>query len=153
MESPSYVLKSYEGVFRRAKQKGEKKSSASGSRMDWFYTPFEIRFYGDYLIIYKENHYCNPRVSRMEFDKFFYADITKCQYKLKAQKINFYGTVECNWYDYNPDGSLPNEPTCKKTVRDGICPVYLGYKPYMSSEELVREIEEHSPIQVIVENS
>ena len=40
-------------------------------------SPLEIRFYDDYLVLYKEKHYYDPKTSNMEFYKIYYKDIKK----------------------------------------------------------------------------
>jgi len=110
-------------------------------------SPFEIRFYDDYLVVYREKLYYNPMTTHMEFFKFFYKDITKCEYRTETERFNILGTVEINLFKYNKDGSLPKEPTHHKTT-DSICYFYTG----MSDVDFVYEIEAHSPIKVNIKN-
>lgn len=112
-------------------------------------SPFEIWFYDDYLIVYREKHYYNRKVTRKEFDKFLYKDIRKCQYRTITKKINIYGIVEGIWYDYNKDGSLPDKPTYHKTT-DSICQFYTTEEPEI---DFVQEIEKHCPIKVVITES
>ena len=112
-------------------------------------SPFEIWFYDDYLIIYREKLYYNRKLSRREYDKMFYKDIHRCQYRTVCEKINFFGIVEGIWYDYNKDGSLPERPTYHKTA-DTLCYFYTTELPKI---DFVSEIESHSPIKVIIEKS
>ena len=44
-------------------------------------SPFEIRFYEDYMVVYREKYYYDRDLSRKEYDKFFYKDIERIQYK------------------------------------------------------------------------
>ena len=37
-------------------------------------SPFEIRFYEDYMVVYREKYYYDRNLSRKEYDKFFYKD-------------------------------------------------------------------------------
>lgn len=112
-------------------------------------SPFEIWFYDDYLIVYREKHYYSRKVSRKEYDKFFYKDIQKIQFRKTTQRINIYGVVEGIWYNYNKDGTLPEKPTYHKTT-DSICFFYTSAEPDV---DFVAEIEKHSPIKVIVDES
>lgn len=111
--------------------------------------PFEIWFYDDYLILYRQKHYYSRKLTRKEFDKFFYKDIHKCQYRTVTGKINIYGVVEGVWYNYNKDGTLPNEPTYHKTT-DSIRQFYITAVPEIN---FVEEIEMHSPIKVVITES
>ncbi|WP_428909701.1 hypothetical protein [Niallia sp. Krafla_26] len=113
-------------------------------------SPFEIRFYDDYLVVYREKKTYNKKVSRKEYDKFYYKDITKCQYRTKSKQINIYGDTEATWYNYNKDGSLPEKPSYQRTVKGGLCWFYTSLSPEV---DFVSEIEKHSPIKVVVEES
>ncbi|MCI3924738.1 hypothetical protein MO973_31470 [Paenibacillus sp. TRM 82003] len=111
---------------------------------------FEIRFYDDHLIVYREKRYYTKKVKRKEFNKFFYKDIQKVKYRKESQRINIFGTIEGIWYDYKKDGSLPEKPTYHKTTNGGICYFYTTEAPEV---DFVAEIEKHSPIKVIVEDN
>ena len=64
-------------------------------------SPFEIWFYDEYLVIYREKLYFDRKVSRKMYDKFYYKDIHRCEYIKVNKRINIYGIVEGNWYNYN----------------------------------------------------
>lgn len=108
-------------------------------------SPFEIWFYDDYLIVYREKRYYNKKVSRKEYNKFFYNDISKVEYRTLSNRIQIYGTVEAIWYDYNKDGTLPEQPTYHRKVHDTF--VYF-YTTESSEVDFVSEIEEHTPIMI-----
>ena len=112
-------------------------------------SPIEIRFYDDYLIVYREKRYYSAKCSRKEFNKFYYKDITKCQYRTSSRRINFYGVMEGTWYDYNKDGSLPEEPTYHRMINNGLCYFYTTEEPDI---DFVSEIERHTPIKVVFED-
>lgn len=112
-------------------------------------SPFEIWFYDDYLVIYREKHYYSKSVIRKEYDKFYYKDIKHCQYRSLTHRFNFYGVVEGIWYNYSKDGSLPQEPTYHKTTDS----IRYFYTTYAQNIDFVKEIEMHSPIKVNVENN
>ena len=111
-------------------------------------SPFEIRFYDDYMVVYRKKYYYDPKITRMEFYKFFYKDIRNCEFRTETEKINIYGTVEATFFKYKKDGSLPEKPNHHKTT-DGICFFYTR----QSDVDFVHEIEAHSPIKVIIENN
>ncbi len=108
----------------------------------------EIRFYDDYLILYREKKHYGSGIQRKMYDKFYYKDIHKCQYRTETKRINIYGKVEGKWYDYNKDGSLPTQPTYHKTTDS----LDYFYTIFAQDIDFVKEIEEHSPIKVEIEN-
>ena len=110
-------------------------------------SPFEIRFYDDYLVVYREKHYYDPKTTRMEFDKIFYEDIELCQFRTVIERINIFGIVEWTCYKYKKDGSLPQKPPFQKKS-DGICYFYTR----QSDVDFIHEIETHSPIKVEIVN-
>lgn len=111
--------------------------------------PLELRFYDTYLVLYREKYYYNTKLSRMEFDTFYYKDIKKCEYKALTHRINIFGVVEGIWYDYQKDGSVSTVPSHHKKV-DSISYFYTDMAPEI---DFVAEIEHHSPIKVdILEN-
>ena len=110
-------------------------------------SPLEIWFYDDHLIIYRESLYCNKTLSRRTFDKLFYKDIQKCEYKMISSKMIFSGLTESVWYDYNQDGSLPEYPTHHETTD---CSDFCTTEP--PDTDFVAEIENHSPIKVVMQD-
>lgn len=112
-------------------------------------SPFEIRFYDDYLVIYREKRYYSKKVSRMEYFKFFYKDIHKVRYATKSHKLVIYGIVEGIFYKYNKDDTLPDEPAYHKTT-DSMFYFYTDLDPDIN---FIQELEEHSPVKVIFDDS
>ncbi|MFS0675158.1 hypothetical protein [Ornithinibacillus sp. 179-J 7C1 HS] len=113
-------------------------------------SPFEIQFYDDYLIVYREKKYYNKNLIRKEYDKFFYKDITKCQYRAQTKQINIYGVIEGIRYKYRKDGTLPEKPNYHRTTNGGISWFYTTESPEI---DFVTEIEKHSPVKVVVEDN
>ncbi|MFS0675157.1 hypothetical protein [Ornithinibacillus sp. 179-J 7C1 HS] len=111
--------------------------------------PFEIRFYDDYFIVFREKRYYG-KLPRKEYNKFFYSDIEKIEHRIKTERINIYGKIEGIWYDYNKDGTLPEKPTYHKTTEGGICYFYTSEDPNI---DFVAEIEKHSPLKVVIEDN
>lgn len=111
--------------------------------------PLELQFYKDYLIVYKRKHYYDTKLSRMEFDKFYYKDITKCQYKAISKRILIFGKVEGTWYNYKNDGTVSLQPSYHKTT-ESMSSFYTDIAPEI---DFVKEIESHSPIKVIIEEN
>ena len=112
-------------------------------------SPFEIRFYADFMIIYREKYYYHTKLSRKQYDKFFYKDIHNCLYKKTSHRISIFGIVEGVWYDYKKDGTISNQPTYHKTV-DSICYFYTNMAPDV---DFVVELETHAPIKVIIQDN
>lgn len=111
--------------------------------------PLEIRFYEDYLVLYRENRYYNPKMSRMEYNKFMYKDIKEIRYRPETHRINIYGVVEGKWYTYNKDGSLPQKPSYHKTT-DSLSYFYTNEAPEI---DFVAEFEKYTPVKVTIENN
>ena len=59
-------------------------------------SPFEIRFYEDYMVVYREKYYYDRNLSRKEYDKFFYKDIERIQYKKNIERYNIYAWLNGN---------------------------------------------------------
>lgn len=111
-------------------------------------SPIELQFYDDYLILYRLKKYYNKKVSRLEFNKMFYKDITKCVYRKDLQRLHIYGTVSAKWFNYNKDGSIPKQPTYNRIVENTIC---YARTLFATDVDFKKEIEEHSPIEVKIE--
>ncbi len=110
-------------------------------------SPFEIRFYDDYFIVYRKKHYYSKKVIRKEYNKFFYKDIQKVEYRTGTKRIHIKGVIEGIWYNYNKDGTLPEKPNYHRTTDGGICYFYMTEAPEV---DFVAEIESHSPIKVAI---
>lgn len=108
-------------------------------------SPIEIRFYSDYLLVYRENYYYAENLSRMEYNKFYYIDIVKCIYNTETHQIFIYGTEEAKWYDYNKDGSLPYQPTFYRIIENAAFSFHVGFSPEIDYKGI---IERYSPIKV-----
>ena len=64
-------------------------SFAGGTKM--VPQPFEIWFFDDYLIVYREKNYYSKKLIRKEYNKFFYKDISKCIYRTTSEKFTIFG--------------------------------------------------------------
>lgn len=109
-------------------------------------SPFEIQFYNDYIIIYREKRYRSRNVITKEFDKFFYKDIKKCEYMTITERINIQGIEEGIRYKYNKAGILIDKPIFHK-ICDHLCYFYTNESPEI---DFISEIENHSPIKVTI---
>lgn len=108
-------------------------------------SPIEIRFYDDYLIVYREKRYYSDKVSRQEFNKFYYKDITKCEFHSSVCRVNIMGKVEATWYNYNEDNTIPINPTYHRFVDAGMCYFYIDLEPNL---DIIEELEANASINV-----
>lgn len=109
--------------------------------------PFEIQFYEDHLVLYREKRYYSPKLSRKEFDKFMYKDIEKIVYRTDTRRINIYGMVEGIWYDYKKDGSLPEKPSYHKTT-NSLAYFYTNEAPEVNFVEVFKK---YTPVKVTIQ--
>lgn len=108
-------------------------------------SPIEIQFYTDYFIIYREKKYYDKKTSRMEYNKFFYSDITQIRYDRFLRKLNFSGAIDAMWFDYNKDGTVPQEPTYHRLVEGGGCRIYVFGD---DGECIVEQLEKYTGVKV-----
>ena len=113
-------------------------------------SPMELQFFDDYLIIYRPKRYYSEKVTRMEVNKIMYSSITRCLYKKRARRIHIYGDVIAKWYDYDKNGKISQTPTYDRVVKDTFA--YFVTK-FMDEENVMKEIEAHSPLKFEIDNS
>jgi hypothetical protein len=121
-----------------------------GGKKEYTASPMELQFYDDRLVLYLPKRYYSNRVTRKQINTMRYADISKCVYKTKSNRIHIYGDGQSVWYNYKKDGSLPSKPTEERSFTQGL--IYFNTQ-LATDVDFKKEIEEHSPIQVIVENN
>ena len=122
--------------------------SFTGNNSKWEPSEFEIRFYDEYLEIYREKRYTINNLYRKCCDTIYYKDIKKCHFRKKTSQIIFFGYMKTCRYNYRTDGTLESTPVLDKYV-DTNCFFYTG----LSDVDFIKEIEEHSPIKVEIRNS
>ena len=110
----------------------------------------ELQFYDSYIIIYRPKRYYSRKVTRMEINKMLYSNITKCIYKSNSKRLHIYGNVDATWYNYDANGVVSSTPTYSRMVTNTLC--YLSTR-CAQDVDFKTEIETHSPIKVIIENS
>lgn len=113
-------------------------------------SPMELQFYDDRLVLYLPKRYYSNRVTRKQINTMKYSDISRCVYKANSKRIHIYGDGQSVWYNYRKDGSLPSKPTEERSFTQGL--IYFNTQ-LATDVDFKKEIEEHSPIQVIVENN
>ena len=113
-------------------------------------SPIELQFYDSYIIIYRPKRYYSRKVTRMEINKMLYSNITKCIYKSNSKRLHIYGNVDATWYNYDANGVVSSTPTYSRMVTNTLCYLSTRCAPDV---DFKTEIETHSPIKVIIENS
>ena len=108
--------------------------------------PFEIWFYDEYLIIYREKRYYDPKNIQKEYIKICYDGVRKVQLN-EHHRLTFYGVVEAKAYKYRKDGTLPNKP-CHHKITDSMDYFYTSAAPEV---DFVAEIERHTPLKVQIQ--
>lgn len=112
-------------------------------------SPMELRFYDDYLEFYLPKRYYSDRVIRKQINIIEYNESSKCVYKVKSKRIQIYGDGKALWYNYKKDGTIPLQPTDEHSFTDGM--LYFNIQ-FATDIDFKKEIEEHSPLKVIMEN-
>lgn len=122
-----------------------------GTKLDYAPSPMELHLYEDKLILFLPKRYCSRRVSRKEISEMKYSEITKCVYKTKLNTIQIFGDGKSKWYNYKKDGTLPQTPTEDRTFTQGM--IYFDVRfAREAGVDVVKEIEEHSPLRVSEED-
>lgn len=112
-------------------------------------SPCELWFYENYLVQYCPKRYYSKNNIRKEYYKFNYKDIKRCLYRSVVNKFDIFGIVEATFYKYDKDGNVDSVPKHHITA-DSISVFYTVFEPNI---DFIKEIEEHSPIKVEIENS
>lgn len=118
-------------------------------KTEYMPSPMELQFYDDYLVLYLPKRYYSSRVTRKEINTMKYADISKCVYETKSKRVYIYGDGQSVLYNYKKDGSLPLMPTEERNFTQGL--IYFNAQ-LATDVDFKKEIEEHSPIKVVIEN-
>ena len=111
-------------------------------------SPVELRFYDEYMVLYRPKRYYTKKVTRREVNTMKYSDITKCLYKKDVHRIHFYSTVDAKWYNFDYDGTVGDVPDYDRVVEDTL--LYID-TACADAESIIKEIEAHSPIKVEIE--
>ncbi len=110
-------------------------------------SPMELRFYRDYLELYRPSRYYDARTTRKEYRRMKYSEISKCVYKTNGKRIQIHGNGTSIIYERCKDGTFPAEPTKTKEFTGGM----FYFSTRMDTVDFKKEIEAHSPICVIEE--
>lgn len=112
-------------------------------------SPLEIRFYNNYLVVFREKRYYSNKVSRKEYNKFLYEDISKIEYDYRIKRLDFIGKIDAMWFNYNKDGSVPQNPSYHRIVDGGICYFYVNGN---DADTILNYLEEYTSKQPIVQH-
>lgn len=121
-----------------------------GEKKEYVPSPMELQFYDDYLVLYLPKRYYSRRITRKQINTMKYSEISKCVLKNKSNRIQIYGNGNSIWYNYKKDGSISSKPTEERRFTEGM--IYFNIQ-FASEIDFKEEIESHSPLKVIVENS
>ena len=113
-------------------------------------SPAELRFYDDYFVLFLHRKYYSKRCIRQEYLEMKYSDITKVKYLPNTYNKMFqiYGNGRSIWYNLKADGSIPSQPTEDRTYENGM--IYFSTN-LNQNIDFIKEIEEHSPLKVEIE--
>lgn len=110
---------------------------------------FELRFYPDYLILYRPQRRYSAWTVRREHNKIYYSDISQCVYFKKSKKLQICGKIHAVWYGICKNGLPSMKPIRNHVIENSICEINTIF---IKKLEIKEAIEKHSPIKIIVKN-
>ena len=119
-----------------------------GGKKEYMPSPMELQFFDDYLVLYLPKRYYSNKVTRKQINMMKYSEISKCVFKIQSKRIQIYGNRKSEWYNYKKDGTLPSKPTEERSFTQGM--IYFNTQ-FATEIDFKQEIENHSPLQVIIE--
>lgn len=113
--------------------------------------PAELRFYNDYLVLFIQRKQYDKKDIKQEYYEIRYRDVTEVLYFLNTPNeiIRIYGNVNYTYFNFNPDGSLPAQPTEVNSYQGGT----ITFSTTFNTIDFIAEIERHSPLQVKITNA
>ena len=109
--------------------------------------PMEIRFYDEYCEFYFSKIYYNKKLQCEEIQTMKY-DNLRLKYVEKYARLEIRGDGNRVTYNYDKNMNLPTKPSSNRDFKNGCFLVHIQVSEEI---DIVKEIEEHSPIRVIVE--
>ncbi len=115
-------------------------------------SPAELRFYDDYLLLFLERKYYSERSIKQEYLKMKYSDITKVKYlpNTSNKRFQIYGNGHSLHYDLKKDGNISKKASRDKMFEKGM--IYFSTN-LNQNIDFIKEIEEHSPLKVEIDNT
>lgn len=107
-------------------------------------SPLEIQLYDDYLIVYSERRYYDAKVTRKEYNKFYYKDIKRIHHRKLLRKIFIYGIQEGIWYNYTKQGVPQKDPSYHKTTDSG-CYFYVVQEEL---QDVLNQMQQYCPVKI-----
>src|SRR5690554_485231 len=68
-------------------------------KSDTVSSTIEIRFYSNYLVVFRDKRYYSRKLSRKEYNKFFYSHIPKIQYDYRIKRLDFIRKIDAMWFN------------------------------------------------------
>lgn len=117
--------------------------SAAGKKIR---EPFEIQFYPEYLIVFRERHHFDGANPRSQFEKFYYKTMKQCIWDRGQKKLIFLGQAEVTGTEYDEEGNLKAESTFAQ-FPEYSCVIRTEYA---ANVDFKTEIEKNAPLRVTV---
>lgn len=110
----------------------------------------EIWFFDDYMILYRPKCVYNSTCVRREFNKFYYKDLHRIEYRNVISKVVIYGVYEGKYYKYKRGTNELNlKPSYHKTVDS----VDRFYTMYAKDIDFLGMLKKYTGIDVEVSES
>lgn len=118
------------------------------SDLTWLNTPkvLRIEFYDDHLALCREKRQYSGIFYEAyeECIEIFYDKVTDCYYMESAEELKITGKVHVAEYKYRADGSIEDKPGCDYIKSSGSVCINTN----MDTQDIVQEIEDHSPLKI-----
>lgn len=123
----------------------------SGEKKEYIPYAMELYFNDDYCEIHtSKEYYSIRRLRKKEIFMMKYSEISKCVFKTKSNRIQIYGNGKSQCLIYNKDGSLLETQTEEHHFTNGmIC----CNTQFATEIDFIKEIENHFPLKVKIENN
>lgn len=106
--------------------------------------PAQLQFYDEYMIFCVPKHHIKVGKDRMEIQKIYYKDVTRCQFRTNTRKMVICGMLEEIYYKYDKNDNVLNVP-CFQKYYDGMIKFYTVFD---YEHDFKKIIEENSPLTV-----
>ena len=120
-----------------------------GEKKEYIPYAMELYFNDDYLEIHTSKRWCSIRLKKKEIFTMKYSEISKCVFKTKSNRIQIYGNGKSQCLIYNKDGSLLETQTKEHHFKNGM----ICCDTQFATEDFIKEIENHFPLKVTIENN
>ncbi|MFI3326002.1 MAG: hypothetical protein R3Y35_07485 [Clostridia bacterium] len=106
--------------------------------------PISISFYDTYFTVFKEKRPCNHKMSRQEYDKYYYKDVVSVVFSEVSCFVRIRATFHGVWTKYKLDGNLENIPMYDKTA-EGLRAFYFDPNDTML---ILKELQYFIPTKI-----